>query len=349
MKKLQSILILKTMKNLIVFFGVISVLLMSSCEKSLHESDANHNNLVGANLTEDIANYKIIEGIMSFDNPLNLEKAIRDKFKMSPEERISKEKSEGFKSLWRATDEAFNIISEPQNITEVNEFLKSYGDLVELIENNGEKYIQERVSSKSLSFIANVDGVFIMGDNVCKVIDDYILEASIDEIDEVLRLSHRDLNNIVGNSDYKIQNTLAENNFKTGCGTADEDYQTSSDEKYKVKTVIEIISYYLSGYQYADVEQTTTNYKKTLGIWFKNKADLAQAGSFSISYIHNGNSGTESTSAYINGWDVNEIDYLRYCVTIQGYASDWVCWFYSYSAWGSSSEVDRGNATVSCN
>ena len=339
---------LNAMKYLLLLFGTLSILVMSSCDKSLSINDISNDKLVAQSQQNYGNDYKIIDGIMCFDNPLSLETVIKEIYKMSAEERTLKEQSLGFKSLWRATDEAFDIISNPTNLSEVNEFLIQYGNLVKLSEINGEKYIKARVSSKSLSFIANIDGLFIIGDNICKVIGDYIVESTVEDIDKIAGINHNNLYNISDSSAFRIQKTLQEKRLKTGCGYQDDDDQTSSDGKYKVETEIRIVSYYLSGYQYADVEQTTTNYKKTLGIFFKNKADLAQGGSFSISYIHDGNSGTESTSGYTVDYNVKEIDYLRYCVTIEGYAEDWVCWFDSYSAWGSSDEVDRGNAVVSC-
>jgi len=332
-------------KNKLYFVGILVFLLSVSCSKSV-QPDLPHASSIDCNENAlDGNGYQILDGIMCFDNSEAYRNLQKELASLPSNERVLWEKSHNFRSLWTASDEAMDVISTAVSIEEAEEMLKKYDDLI-LFENiNGEKYLNNRVKSKAFSCVSNENGIYIIGDRVFKVIDEYLIGCSTDQICEVEKIVYYNLSTALDSDVFEVQKYVGETSFKTGCGTADDDEKFDIDNgNLKVTYEIRIVSYYnsLLGYQYADIEQSTINWKRTI-FWFKNKANLAQNGDFTINYTHNGSNGSDSiTQAGDNIYNEKELTVLYYCVTVQGYAQDWVCYFDSYDCWGNSNEVNSG-------
>lgn len=330
--------------NKLYFVGILVFLFSVSCSKSV-PPDLPHASSIDSNEKAlDGNGYQILDGIMCFDNSEAFRNLLKELASLPSNERVLWEKSHNFRSLWTASDEAMDVVSTAKSIEEAEEMLKNYDDFI-LFENiDGEKYLNNRVKSKAFSCISNENGVYIIGDRVYKVIDEYLIGCSTDRIGEVEKIDYQNLSTVLESNIFEIQKYVKKTSLKTGCGTGDDDEKFDIDDgNLKVTYEMRIVSYYhsLLGYQYADIEQSTINWKRTI-FWFKNKANICHSGEFTINYTHNGNNGSASTNCGDCAYDEKELTVLYYCVTVQGYAQDWVCYFDSYDCWGNSNEVNSG-------
>jgi hypothetical protein len=244
------------MKTFNYLFFVVSLLILSSCNKDLIDDKK----------TSDLK-------ILHFDSYSQMQEELSVVLKMSTAEKSNWAKRKGFTSYGVEADLFYESV-DPERFTSKGEMINFINNskYLELITDiNGDESIQTKSSNSRYRYFMNNDKIFSVEDKAIKVIDNDIILTCIDNLKELNQIESAEM--VVNNSDYEVLNnkkSMLKSSYP-GCGLGDSDLDkevTVNKRTYRVKLEIWVEDNYRWGTNYAETFYKVTSQRTTLGVFW---------------------------------------------------------------------------------
>ena len=237
-----------------------------------------------------------------FESSEDYKNAVKATTQMDLEELNAWQSQRGFKSF---TVEALNRyysfdFENAKNEQEINQFIDYNSDYLELVERDGELYLETKYHNYSDRFLYNEDQIVQIGNRLIKAFPKGKLSTDVQNIEDLKSITEQDFTRLSENSEelgdnYQIfQNQGNSLNSRLGyCGTSQSARSTSNRDR----TLSEITM--KDNSPSGDLEYTfrvlVRPYKKTLGIWYHCTRTISANWNYSA-WVNTG-SGYESVGA----------------------------------------------------
>lgn len=267
---------IKNLMAVIASTAVIGCFILVSCEKNQDKSDI-------------IPSAKIKIGtIPYFPNEQSLEDAISTavSFDNISDLQDFEEKS-GRQSIGALAD-AFYETFKSEDFSDKEsaiDFYTIHADLLDTLMEDGEIYIQPKMSHSIYRYAANQDGMFAVGDFVCKVFKSCVVTASMEYAQELQMLTDENLKD--ADTTIFFYTILPKISEHVGCeydlGTKNK--PTSSKDRIHIKLVTDKISYPGLPVDFLRTRIKVYNLHKWCGIWWTSRHTLSCNANVSFHHL----------------------------------------------------------------
>lgn len=259
---------------------LIAVLMLGfvfiGCENQELKTDENNSeSLIEQVTSNDLPDLKIEDGILYFENNEEMILTLEILNSMSENEIKNWEASIGFQSMQRLYDEAYNEIDEAKSENELLAIVEKYNDLFYIDKNEiGEKELFEKI--KINKQIQNEDMIYRIGDDLFKILPNYIVSCKYEYLSELKNISEKAENspNFIFSEIVPLNNTKTANNYGASTNVISGKKQCYFDLYTYISFGVD--NYYTTMYVSKYMTAKTYGKKKTFGIWrrYKTKLDI---------------------------------------------------------------------------
>jgi hypothetical protein len=276
---------------------------------------------------------------------------------MSLEERIRYENSKGFRSFGTQCEQIY-FSADLDNMTDdqIREFVNANDEYLELVEEDGEVYLEAKLAKSSDFYLINKDKMFKCESMVTKTIDNNTSVAVFcdENFDELKELNKDNLYRVEGNEDFVINTAERIGVLKsTTCPQNVTDRATDGRDRVKIDISYthgtKVIGGVANNIDEARFELRP--YKRTLGIWYWCSRTVSYSVKAMVDY-YNVNAGQRMVGIFNKGASgistsyVNEPMHITmFPATIPNIPRGF---FIAYNCRGTSASVSE-NAVLQCN
>ncbi|MFV0392270.1 MAG: hypothetical protein ACK5KP_10370 [Paludibacteraceae bacterium] len=241
-----------------------------------------------------------IEGILSFKNYDEFSSTLSQVIRMTDEERIRWEKSQGFESFGTVCDNFYRNI-DPSLFSsryEVDNFIKTHSKYVQLYEDHTGMYFEIQEFNNPERFLMNSDKMFVIGNQVFKKINETYATTSIENLDKIKKISN--ISFIKSNSNIILENNFNVQKAPSAFVTSAEDWANAKigNDTYRLRVWIE--TFYLSNWgPESRVTLTLRSYTRWLAIYWGLEAPVTATFKYTI---NNSMNETLTNTYTFSGW-----------------------------------------------
>ena len=170
-------------------------------------------------------------------------------------------------------------------------FVNNNSKYLQLIEKDGDTYLETIFHNNKNRFILNSDYLFQVGDKVHKIFANGEIIANIDQIDYLKNLSEFEFSELMKNDDVSkdmtiIQRDLGENqvinNRYNNCPREDEGRATSDNQRTLVSVKLDDITNFTGPDHKYEIYSFVRPYKKTFGIWYHASRTITWSKDYTV-------------------------------------------------------------------
>ncbi|MCF8357637.1 MAG: hypothetical protein K9H26_02690 [Prolixibacteraceae bacterium] len=186
------------MKNLKIYL----VMALFSFSAVVFNSCSNEDELINSN------DLKIEEcpNILYFENNTEVLEELHYISTLSFDEKINWANKKGFNSFGIEATKFYNTI-DPEGFKgeeEIYDFIHQNSKYIELVEREGEYYVEQKYYSNPYRFIVNEDQLYQIGDTIYKLLDECRISTSINNLDKLEIIDDNNIESFIKDSDIII-------------------------------------------------------------------------------------------------------------------------------------------------